>query len=119
MVLTADRLGLAAGQVSPERLQAVRAAILVWLWARAPCPTQIRAPSVLSNRPRFQHWPRIRVLILPSHSVRHLMVRRTPPAVFDGMLGFGWFAFAGMTCCGRRGRARHPPRPARRSHGPR
>jgi hypothetical protein len=56
MVLTADRLGLAAGvlggQVSPGRLQAVRAAILVWLWARPPCPTHFRAPSVLSIRPR-------------------------------------------------------------------
>ena len=28
--------------------QAVRAAILVRLWARTPCPVQIRAPSVVS-----------------------------------------------------------------------
>ena len=58
------------------RFQAVRAAILVRLWVKTPCPVQVFAPSRLSRWVRSQPYPRLRVLIRPSHPVRHLMVRR-------------------------------------------
>ena len=47
-------------------VQAARALILTRLWARTPCPVQIRAPSVLSIRVRSHPYPRLMALILPS-----------------------------------------------------
>src|SRR5260370_30214570 len=61
---------------SVVRFQAIRAAILVRLWVKTPCPVQVFAPSRLSRRVRSQPYPRLRGLIRPSHPVRHLMVRR-------------------------------------------
>jgi len=46
------------------------------LWAKTPCPVQIRAPSVPSRRVRSQPYPRLRLLIRPSLPVRHFTVLR-------------------------------------------
>jgi hypothetical protein len=75
---------------SPGRLQAIRAAILVWLWVSDPLSGSFGAVDPAASQP----WPRIRVLILPSHPVRHLMVRRNPGGV-RRHVGLGWFALAG------------------------
>src|SRR3954447_17623754 len=70
-------VGLALGALRPDRpSHEARALILIRLWARTPCPAQILAPSLPSMRVRSHPYPRLRVLILPSHPVRHLMVLR-------------------------------------------
>src|SRR5215207_10926490 len=118
MVLTADRLGLAASQVSPGRLSGGQGGDLGPVVGEGsvsdPDSGSFGAvePAAVPALATYQGADPALAFGSPFDG------SSDPPAVFDGMLGFGWFAFAGMTCCGRRGRARHPPRPARRSHGP-
>src|SRR5258706_3799941 len=73
------------------RGQVARAAILTRLWARIPCPVQIRAPSVPSRRLRSQPYPRLRVLIRPSLPVRHFTVRRNA-----GRCSAAWRSLPGL-----------------------
>ena len=83
-------------------IQGVRAAILIRLWVKIPCPVQVFAPSRLSRRLRSQPYPRLRVLIRPAHPVRHLMVRRNA-----GRFSTCWRAAPGRDLHQRR-RVRHP-----------
>ena len=82
--------------VSPRcRCHAVRAAILVRLWVKIPCPVQVLAPSRVSRRVLSHPYPRLRVLIRPSHPVRHLMVRRNARPVLEVLAGGTGSALAG------------------------
>ncbi len=62
---------------SPDRrLSRCQGADLDQVVRQDPVADQIWAPSVLSMRVRFQPYPRLRALILPSTPLRHLIVRR-------------------------------------------
>jgi hypothetical protein len=49
--------------------QPARVPIFTRLWARMPCPVQVRVPSVPSRRLRSHPYPRLRLLIRPSQPV--------------------------------------------------
>jgi len=66
--------------------QAARVAILTRLWARTPCPVQIRAPSRSSRRLRSHPYLRSRVLMRASLPVRHFTVLRHVD--LPGLAGF-------------------------------
>src|SRR5690348_15228161 len=75
--------------------QAARPAILTRLWARTPCPVQIRAPSRSSRRVRSHPYCRLRVLIRASLPVRHFDRSPERGAMLDGLAGLAGSALAG------------------------
>src|SRR6266540_1848545 len=79
---------------------AVRALILVRLWANTPWPHQVRAPVRSSRRVRSQPDRRLRWAIRPSHPVRHLTrVRKDRRCSVARRAGPGWPLRGMATVC--------------------
>jgi len=101
------------GRKSPDRrLHAARVLILTRLCAGIPWPIQILAPSVLSMRVRSQPHPRLRVLILPSTPLRHLIVRRNAGRCSSARRPAEGCPCGGSGRCTPRGRGSDPPESA-------